>query len=91
MNTIKKQLREFYTKNNIGMKRMEKLIKSDINSIVRHTKGTINASVYKSIMLDSAFIWKNSPEGFYYWQSRDYQRIVENIFDSNKGCNTLGK
>lgn len=81
MNKIKEQLREFYTKNNIGMKRREKLIKSDITSIKRQLRMFYDFPVnYNEIDLLSMFIWQESIEGHYYWSARCIGVAIEDIY-----------
>lgn len=70
MRTIKRQLRQFYASQGIGVRRAEKLIKSDLNAVRRYTN--MSLGVHPKHHLIQAMTWCHTPQGWRYWAARHY-------------------
>lgn len=70
MRTIKRQLRQFYADLGIGVRRAEKLIKSDLNAVRRYTNPRVG--VHPEHQLIQAMLWCHTLQGWRYWAARHY-------------------
>lgn len=85
LSEAKRQLREFYAVNGVGIRRAEKLVKSDLRRALRNTQQTVLGEAREYIrgtgtkrvaQLDMLFVWGESPEGHEYWAARDWGRVA---------------
>lgn len=84
----KRQLREFYAANGVGIRRTEKLVKSDLRRVLRNTAQAVLDEVrpyrrlgirHQFAQLDMLFVWGESPEGHDYWKARDWGRVAPEV------------